>query len=199
MYFFFFFFVVNSQVVPKVLLFSFMEKKMRRRKDLCTQEQWILCRNKNQDVWNIWPPGWVVTQSFFCFRIWCEWEEKEHLILPKSPFKRVLNQKKMLSRLVLDTWSWKMFSEEHSCSDVTLFRLLWAGTAKRATSLSYSEREKRLSGPAWQSCSMCFLTECIMKKLTPRTDCNENARQEKLLFLPKHEKGRHKCIPHRLS
>lgn len=128
--YFFFFFVVNSQVVPKVLLFSFMEKKMRRRKDLCTQEQWILCRNKNQDVWNIWPPGWVVTQSFFCFRIWCEWEEKEHLILPKSPFKRVLNQKKMLSRLVLDTWSWKMFSEEHSCSDVTLFRLLWAGTGQ---------------------------------------------------------------------
>lgn len=100
------------------------------------------CRNRNWDFWIIWTPGLAVTQSFFCFRICCEREEKKHLILPNSPFQRALNQKKILSRLVLDIWSLKKKKKlwkEHFCSDVILPRLLWAGLTKWADSLSYIE------------------------------------------------------------
>lgn len=155
------------------------------------------CRNRNWDFWIIWTPGLAVTQSFFCFRICCEREEKKYLILPNSPFKRALNQKKILSRLVLDIWSLKKKCSVKSISAVTSFFLgcceqAWPSGPTHCPTL----REAPLS---WSACPTCLLTECGLKKLTPRTDGNENARQEKLLFLPKHEKRRHKCIPHRLS
>lgn len=61
------FFLVNSEGVPKVLLFSFVKGEWKRRKDPCTQEQWIL-QEQELVVLSFLDPGMGGDSVIFLFQ-----------------------------------------------------------------------------------------------------------------------------------
>lgn len=132
------FFLVSSEAVPKVLLFSFVGRKMAKEKrSVCTRT--MNSAETGTGISEISGPQ--------------DWRWLSHFSVSESAangrkrniwFCQILLSKEHLTkRKACLGWSWtfdikKMLWKDHSCSDVTLPRLLGVeGLTKWANSLSY--------------------------------------------------------------